>query len=158
MARLTFDALVVLARISPHDVVTITEIAIKVFNGYDPDRPGQPTKGAMVRAQQAAKNLYALRRIRVTKVGREIHELQIIDATGGSLQAQSLMNLMVRGGDDRRKSERRADPDRDDNGRRKAERRMTPEGKPAPLRIMRTPPKKPAPPPSPFDIKNTFKL
>lgn len=158
MARLTYDAVLLLARIGPHEVVTVTDIAIKVFSGYNPENPQQPTKGALIRAQRAAQNLAAMRRIAVSREGRDIHSLRVIDLSGGSLQAQMLMNIMVRGGDERRKNDRRAEVHPEGDERRKGDRRAAPEGKTAPPRIIRTPPKKPVAPPSPFDIKKDFKL
>lgn len=153
MARLSYDALLLLAKLPAQMEMRVTEIAIHVFDGYNPETPTAPNKVAMARAMRAASAVVALGHAQAKPNRRKIDSIRLVDKTNGSTQAQFLMNLMVRGGADRRKGDRRAEPRADGVDPRQNDRRentgvvMRP-----PRRIIRgvvsQPPKKP----SPFDI------
>lgn len=159
MARLSYDALLLLASLAAQAEMKVTEIAIHVFDGYDPENPTTPNKVAMARAMRAASAVAAMKLATAHPNRRNIVTLRSTDATGGAVQAQFLMNLVVRGGKERRKSERRTEPRPDGHEQRSGERRantgpiITP-----PRRILRgyvpSKPKKP----SPFDVLDRYPL
>ncbi len=155
MARLSYDGLLLLAKVAPGTPVTITHIAVNVFDGFDPAAPSQPKRVAMARAKRAVNNVIAMKRATGTPTNFAPTSIECHDDSGGSLQAQALMNLVVRGGIDRRKDDRRG-IERDNTNDRRAPREDQPTAKAK--RIVRSyngstaaPPRKP----SPFDIPTT---
>ena len=153
MARLSYDALLLLARLPAGDNHTLTKIAFDIFAGYTAHTPGIPSKVALARAQRACESLIALKRAAAIPSRRNMTAIRIYDASGGAVQAQFLMNLVVRGGEERRRDDRRVSDEPHAGERRAVERRTEIEGKPRPKRIVRAvtrvvPPRTP----SPFDI------
>lgn len=153
MARLSYDALLLLASLNAQSTMKVTEIAIHVFDGYDPLNPATPNKVAMTRAQRAASAVVQLKLATAFPSRRNIEIIKSLDQTGGAVQAQFLMNVMVRGGSDRRKGERRTEDRPDSDEQRHGDRRSLQPSSAAPARrVLRgyspSKPKKP----SPFDI------
>lgn len=158
MARLSHDALMLLAYMRVGEVYTIKVIAHDVFNGVT------------TRAKEAARALHARKQAKVMPNTRFPETVRARDETGGSIQVQAVMNFMVRGGIERRKNpDRRAEPHPDAEDRRAADERRDEEATVPRLlrkRIIR-PVATPATPssgdntrvkqPSPFDIKFSLK-
>jgi hypothetical protein len=158
MARLSHDALLLLAYLNAKEPVTIKQIAIHVFRGYNPETPDTPTPISMVRAKRAALSIVADHKATALPDKKNIVSVKSNDSSGGSVQAQFLMNLMIRGGGERRHGERRAEdlPHADEH--RAADRRASATGRVPPLRIHRTYTKPVPRQQSPFDIvKNRTK-
>ena len=162
MARLSFDGLLLQARMNAHDEMSLIDIAIHVFNGMDPDNPGKVRVSAVNRAKVAALNLVRLKHAHAVPNIPNIVAIRSRDKTSGGMQAQAIMNLVVRGGADRRKEDRRAETDAEAENRRADEDRRavdtSTEVVDAPVvhhtkRLARKPLKT-----SPFAIKNNFKL
>jgi hypothetical protein len=101
MARLTRDAKILMARMNAFDTFTIAEIAVKVFNGLDP-ATGQPSAIALTRATRAAAVVVNCKMAKAIKENKKIVAVKSTDNTGGSVQAQFLMNLVISRAHDRR--------------------------------------------------------
>lgn len=157
MARLSYDALLLLASLNAQSEMKVTEIAIHVFSGYDPLNPDVPNKIAMARALRAASAVVALGHAQAKPNRRKIESICSIDRSGGAIQAQYLMNLVVRGGADRRKGDRRGEERSDTEDKRQSDRREPGVVMRPPRRIMRGVVLAPAKKPSPFDILDAIK-
>ncbi len=109
MSRLSMDALVLLARIGAGEMMTIEAIAINVFNGGTLIQ-GQikATAVSLARATRAAVNLCIMERAEPIPNRKHISAIRSLDKSG-AVQAQFAMNLMVRGGAERRKGDRRSE-------------------------------------------------
>lgn len=160
MARLSRDALMVLAHMNAHDEYLITDIAINVFRGIDINRPKVIRPAALERAKNAARALAARKQAKVSPNTKEPVSIRSTDPTGGTVQVQSVMNLFVRSGVDRRANpDRREEPHPEAVERRapRDRRIIRPVSRPTPT-VSRDNEVKAAKFPSPFDIKNDFKL
>jgi hypothetical protein len=144
MARLTYDALLLLANVAANEEHSITRIAYDVFNGYNPATPGVPTPVSLARAKRAALSLVAAKRAGCKPNRKDIQVIWFHDMTNGSVQAQYLMNLMVRGGAERRADDRRQHDEPHVGERREGPRRTETEVFQRPKRIVR-PVVRPAP-------------
>lgn len=137
MARLTYDALLILANVSAGEEHSIVRIAYDVFSGYDPRTPGKPTLASMARAQRAAVSLATMRRAVVHPSRKNIETIRLYDPSNGAIQAQFLMNLVVRGGPERRQDDRRQIDEPHVGERREGPRRTGTEVFQRPKRIVR---------------------
>ena len=145
MSRLTFDALLLLANLSANEEHSITRIAYDVFAGYNPATPGVPTPVSLARAKRAALSLVVAKRAGCKPNRREIEVIWFHDTSNGAVQAQYLMNLMVRGGPERRQDDRRQQDEPHVGERREGPRRTETAVFQRPKRIVR-PVVRPAPP------------
>jgi hypothetical protein len=146
MARLTFDALLILANLPAGEEHSLIRIAYDIFSGYDPRAPGKPTLVSMTRAQRAALSLATMKRATVHPSRKNIETVRLFDPSNGAIQAQFLMNLMVRGGPERRQTDRRQQDEPHVGERREGPRRTEAEVHQRPKRITR-PVVRPAPQP-----------
>lgn len=138
MPRLSYDAILLLAHLPAGEQLTIESIAISVFNGYNPEQPDVPTQVALLRAKRAAQIAVADQKAVALPDKRTMRAILSTDDTGGSLRAQFLMNLVVRGNADRRQADRRTTDATHDDEQRSGERRSNQNGRVPPLRIPRT--------------------
>lgn len=150
MARLSRDALLLLANMNAFDTFSIRDIALTVFKGADTERPGQVKAVAMARALNAARCLIALGRAVAVPDRKNMDAIRSTDTTGGSVHAQSIMNFVVRGGLERRSTDERRTEDRTDASQRRRMVRVARREQPVEQEPTRAP--------SPFDIPKDFAI
>ncbi len=114
MARLSRDALKLLAHMNAYDEYSIEEIAEQVFGSKAVSAdPAKAIAVARLRATQAARALVGRKHVVALPSVGVMTSIRSTDPTKGGVQAQSIMNMLVRGGVDRRVADRRAEPHED---------------------------------------------
>lgn len=104
MSRLSFDALILQSKIASDESLTIDHIATVIFGIEGEDGKPVMTKTSRARAVRAAMNLITMKRA-VPFPDRQ-NMTAIRSAASNGVQAESIMNMVVRGGVDRRKEDR----------------------------------------------------
>ncbi len=152
MARLSRDALKLLAHMNNEDTYLIVKLAEDVFDGKKPsDDPAKTMAVALNRAKRAASTLVSRKHAKPDIAGSTMTAIKSRDTTANGVQAQSLMNFMVRGGVERRSAEQEAAPPPEVPERRQSrERRM--------IRPATGPPTAPAGTPKKLSIVDNTKV